>query len=99
VSQNLQFLGTRRTEKTVNWRLSIPEATAVKMELLLLDPSYHRPIYGLRSQVISNLIEIWLTSCEARIKAGLPIEIPGPGLTLIEQPKPEGEAALPAIRA
>lgn len=46
----------RRTEKSIQWKVNIPEELAGWFELYLTDRAYHRPKYGERSRLITDLL-------------------------------------------
>jgi hypothetical protein len=43
-------------EKTLEWKIMIPESLAAPVELLCLDPVRNKPAFGARSAYISRLI-------------------------------------------
>ena len=61
-------VGTRRKgQKLVPLNASIPQELAFRFENLCIDRTYQRPVYGLRSQIITQLLEAWCHEREAII--------------------------------
>lgn len=68
--------GTRRKGKGVEWTVCIPEMLALRAGTLppLYDRANNRPVFGARSQLISDLLADWATKTEAELAALAPIE-------------------------
>lgn len=61
-----KHLGTRRKVESTKWRISIPNVLALDIDLMLYNPALGKPIYGARSQLITDLLEQYM----AKIKRG-----------------------------
>jgi len=62
-------LGTRRKGRMARWEVKLPEYLATRIETLMVDPVNKRPVYGARSQLVTELLEKWVTEQEAAIAA------------------------------
>ncbi len=52
----------RRTKIPLSqWKVTIPSHIAAAVEVRLFDHARGKPAYGRRSQLISDLLEVWLT--------------------------------------
>ena len=60
-------LGTRRKGKMERWEVKIPEYLALRIETLMVDPASRKPVYGLRSQLVTELLEAWVSGQEAKL--------------------------------
>ena len=49
-------MASRRRGPAVEWKVSIPQALALDIELLFYDPVNHKPNYGARSVLITQLL-------------------------------------------
>ena len=47
---------------TIDWKCQIPVDIAAKVDLLLLDPSSGRPVFGARSSLVATLLREWLAA-------------------------------------
>lgn len=61
-------LGTKRKGEGRAITIVLPEELLDRVNLLCVDPSTRKPVYGLRSQIISELLSRWAGEQEARIK-------------------------------
>lgn len=59
----------RRGEEFTKWNLSIPTLLAARFERLLHNPAYNKPTFGSKSQVVTNLLEQYVSSLEAEIES------------------------------
>jgi hypothetical protein len=88
-------MGNRRVGATVVWKVNVPEELAVKVDLLLIDPRTGKPRYGLRSQIITELLTTYIGTLtddkRERLLAGNPTEH-GDGPTNVAGPS-SGAAA------
>lgn len=48
------------TDKSVEWKISLPSSVAVRVELFLTNPLTGKPRYGTRSKLITQLLQDWL---------------------------------------
>ena len=62
-------LGTRRKGRMARWEVKLPEYLALRIETLMVDPVNKKPVYGMRSQLVTELLEKWVTEQEAAIAA------------------------------
>jgi hypothetical protein len=64
-------LAVRRRGPTVEWKVSIPQNLALDIELLFYDPVNHKPDYGARSALITQLLSNYWASLpeERKLKA------------------------------
>lgn len=53
-------LGIRRKVEVVPWKVFVPYPIAVDIELLLTNRTIGKPIYGARSQLITELLRDYL---------------------------------------
>ena len=53
-------MGRRRKGKSVEVKLLIPEVVYLELEKALTNNFSSRPVYGMRSQLITYLIQQWL---------------------------------------
>ncbi len=60
-------LGTRRKGRKAKWEVHLPEHLATRVETLMVDPINKKPIYGARSQLVTELLELWASKKEAEI--------------------------------
>lgn len=60
-------LGTRRKGKSARWEVLIPEYLALRAETLVVDPAYNRPVFGFKSQLVTQLLEEWVSKREAEL--------------------------------
>lgn len=60
-------LGTRRKGKSERWELNIPEYLALRVETLCADPGTKKPVYGFRSQLVTELLEAWASAREKEL--------------------------------
>jgi len=51
------------------WEVKLPEYLALRIETLMVDPVNKKPVYGMRSQLVTELLEKWVTEQEAAIAA------------------------------
>ena len=54
------YIGTRRKGAKRRIHFSLPEVLAYKFDILCLDNSKGKPIYGERSQKITELLAPWI---------------------------------------
>jgi metal-responsive CopG/Arc/MetJ family transcriptional regulator len=60
--------GTRRNGvEMVRWTVTVPSNVADRVDVLLMDRGRGAPTYGARAQLISDLLETWVSDQEARI--------------------------------
>lgn len=60
-------IGTRRKGRPTRWPLYLPEELAQRVAALMIDPLTHKPIYGGRSQLVTQLLESWCDAQEAAL--------------------------------
>lgn len=48
--------------KSVKWKIALPMDLAARVELQLMDRKRGIPIYGVRSQLVRELLQDWLAS-------------------------------------
>ena len=49
-------------ELRVEWKISLPATLAARVEMLMLDPATSKPKYGVRSALVTQLLEAWCAS-------------------------------------
>lgn len=65
-------MGIRRKGKSVEVKLLIPEMVYLEFEKALTNNFSSKPVYGMRSQIITSLIQKWLEETrelEQRLKS------------------------------
>ena len=62
-------LGTRRKGAKAHWEVLLPEYLALRAETLFVDPSTNRPVYGFKSQLVTELLEAWVAKRESELAA------------------------------
>ena len=60
-------LGTRRKGSKAKWEVLLPPDLANRAETLIVDPTYKRPVYGFKSQLVTELLEKWVSEREAEL--------------------------------
>lgn len=50
--------------RITKWKFSLPTELAAKVELTLMDRDRGKPIYGLRSQLLRELLQDWVAAGE-----------------------------------
>lgn len=65
----MSAVGSRRKGAGEVWNVVIPADLAFRFETLYMDPSKHKPIYGIKSQVLSQLLEAHVSDVEAQLAA------------------------------
>jgi len=60
------------SELTIEWKLSMPATLAGRIENVLGDPVTGKPIYGIRTQLLTLLLERWLAEQRGDIPELLP---------------------------
>lgn len=85
-------MGRRRKGKSVEVKLLIPELTYLQFEREICSGFAHKPQYGVRSQVITRLIQDWIASREAARQQQLKGENNGP-----DEPEPQRPDAEPRV--
>lgn len=58
-------VGSRRKTGGVVWSIIIPEHLALRFETLYMDTSKQKPIYGIKAQIMSELLEQHVSQIEA----------------------------------
>lgn len=70
--------GVRRRGDHVLWRVNIPRHIAAEIEFALADPLRNKPTYGMRSQLVSQLLEKYLQDLKESADAHRPSSVPIP---------------------
>ena len=60
-------LGTKRKGPKAKWEVLLPPDLALRAETLFVDPTYRRPVYGFKSQLVTELLTKWVAEQEASI--------------------------------
>jgi hypothetical protein len=60
-------VGRRRKTPTIAWRIYIPESLQLRFDTLYLNRARGKPIYGIRSQIVTDLLEAHVRQLEAQI--------------------------------
>lgn len=55
-------MARRRNGPSVEWKISIPQELALRIELLFYDPANRKPDYGARSALITELLKTYWDS-------------------------------------
>lgn len=74
-------VGKRRRGAHERWHVHIPEHLALRFDSLYVDRSRDRLIYGIRSQIITELLEKHVSELESR---GVLPQLPAPDETASE---------------
>lgn len=61
-------MGKRRRGKTTEVKLYLPEMTFFRLEKILTQNFKSKPTYGVRSQMLTRIIEDWLDVVERKEK-------------------------------
>lgn len=69
-------MGRRRKGKSVEIKLLIPEQVYFRFEKALTNNFTSKPVYGMRSQVITTLILRWLDSLQPQPSSIQPLAEP-----------------------
>lgn len=60
MSRQISPQGVRRKAEVVPWKLTIPIELACEVDLLCINPILGKPIYGARSQLVTDLLRTHL---------------------------------------
>ena len=60
-------MGVRRKGAFVVWKVTLPERLATEVEMSIVDPIRHKPIYGIRSQLITDLLTAHINKLKEEI--------------------------------
>lgn len=61
-------MGIRRKGRFVTWKIYVPEELAAQVELMLIDDTRKRPMYGAKSQLVTNLLQLWVKHQHTKAK-------------------------------
>lgn len=67
-------MGRKRKGNFTLWRTNIPSPIALEFELAIVDPRYNKPIYGLRSQIVTQLVIEYIQRARAEGAAAVAAE-------------------------
>ena len=70
----MSSLGTRRKGKSESFEVSLPVNLKDRFESLLFDRYKGKPVFGARSQIITSLVERWVTEREQEVGKAVIIE-------------------------
>jgi hypothetical protein len=62
-------MGVRRKGQKTPWKVYIPIHVAAQVELALYNPLHVKPDYGLRSQLVTDLLTKWLADLRGGVAA------------------------------
>lgn len=54
--------------KSAKWKVTLPLDLAGRVELALMNKQTGRPVYGLRSQLVRELLQDWVASGDQPLK-------------------------------
>lgn len=63
----MSAVGSRRKTSGVVWSVIVPEHLALRFETLYMDSSKQKPIYGIKAQIVSELLEAHVSALEAQL--------------------------------
>ena len=63
----MSAVGSRRKGQGEIWNIIIPSDLAFRFETLYMDPGKKKPIYGIKSQIVSELVEKHVAQLEAEL--------------------------------